>query len=162
MGAERTCLDESLHMHSDELALHDLADLGLGGRVQIVVDAIQLLLESGVDLLHVVGAAVGDELLGLDAVEVGRALQERLLKVLLVHGAAVDSEVDLHLSDRLQETAVDDFTRALLVDEEENHLQQAVLDARIAGDIVTEQLQTQLVHGGQTLMHNIHTILEQA
>lgn len=125
-------------MHSDELALHDLADLGLGGRVQIVVNAIQLLLESGINLLHVVGAAVGDELLGLDAVKVGRALQERLLKVFLVHGTAVDSEVDLHLSNRLQQTAVDDFAGALLVDKEENHLQQAVLDARIAGDIVTE------------------------
>ena len=85
-------LDERTHVVGDELALDHFLDLVLAARVEVVAHAIELLLATRFDLAHVVGAAVGgDELLRFDAVERGGGFEERALKVLLVHGAAVDA-----------------------------------------------------------------------
>lgn len=96
----------------------------------------------------------------LDSIEEGRALQEGFLKVFLVHETSVNAEVHLHLSDCLQKTAIDHFAGALLVNEEQNHLQESVSDAGVTSDVIAEELQAEFVYSWQALMNDVHTILE--
>jgi hypothetical protein len=74
--------------------------------------------------------------LRLDAVEGGRGLEEVPLKVILVHGSAVDTEIDQHLCDVLEQTAIDHFASPFPLNPGQDGLQQSVLDPRRTRDVV--------------------------
>mmetsp|Transcript_52386 Transcript_52386/g.131654 ORF Transcript_52386/g.131654 Transcript_52386/m.131654 type:complete len:217 (+) Transcript_52386:1163-1813(+) len=101
-------LDQSTHVCGDQLSLDHLTDLGLGERVEVVLDAFLLLAQPRLHLTHVIRTAVAvDETLTLHRVEGGRGLQEMHLELSLVDGATVDAQVDQHVCDAAQQRAID-------------------------------------------------------
>jgi len=68
-------------------------------------------------------------------------------------------KVDEHLRDALDEAAVDGLSDALLVDELEERIEQALLDARRAGDVLAKELEPKVVDGHLALLHDVHAVL---
>ena len=67
---------------------------GLGALVQVVKRPLPLLADPLLDLVDVdAGAVLGEEVLALDLVELGRLPEEVVLEVLLVHVPPVDPEL---------------------------------------------------------------------
>ena len=141
-------VDDGFHVSRDELVLEHLDDARLGRLVQVVVGSLALLAYPLVHLAYVdAGAVLGQELLTLHAIELGRLLQERLLEVLVVDGARLDAQHHEHLAGVLDGAAIGELRAPLLLHHVEEGLTQVVLDLRVAHDHVAEEYEAEVVDG---------------
>ena len=135
------------HMSRNQLALGHFLDLWLCARIKVVRHAVLLLEQPPLCLLHVVGRRVLRQVLvRFDLVKVGRALQEGLLEVLAVD---LQPQLEQHACDRLDQPARDHLASALARHQVEKHLQQPVLDARVAHDLVRVRVRVRVRVSGQ-------------
>ena len=152
-------LDNGFHVRRDELVLEHLDYTRLGGLVQIVVGALALLSYSFVHFSYVDrGRVLAQELLALQAIELGRLLQEGLLEVLVVDVTGVYAERHKHLTGVLDGHAVRELTAPLLVHHAQKRLPQVVLDGRIANDSVSVENEAQIVDGLYVVGLHVDTV----
>ncbi|RNA24752.1 hypothetical protein BpHYR1_000446 [Brachionus plicatilis] len=92
-------VDNGFHVSSDQLSFEHFDNARLSRLVQIVIGAFTLFSDAFVTLAYVhTGAVLGEKILRLEPVELGRLVQERLLEVLVVDRTGLDAQGHEHLT----------------------------------------------------------------